>query len=160
MGTWDNSLPEPAAARSAQEMSMSSRSAERDRGAARPEGDDRPYTVVYDGDCNVCGRLVGVLEQMDKEQTLEIIPSSQPDVAARFPWIPGSAYGDSIQLVRRDDGRAWQGAAAIEQLLDVLPRGRLVSWVFSIPFARPLAERVYRSFAKNRHRLGCRVHGL
>lgn len=140
-------------------MKTRSRSAELDRGAALPDGDDRPYTVIYDGNCNVCGRLVGVLEQMDKEHALEIIPS-QPDAAARFPWIPESAYGDSIQVVRRDDGRTWQGAAAIEQLLDVLPKGRLMSWVFSIPFARPLTERFYRSFAKNRHRLGCRVHGL
>jgi predicted DCC family thiol-disulfide oxidoreductase YuxK len=30
--------------------------------------------------------------------------------------------------------------------------------VFSIPFARPLAERFYRWFARNRYRLGCGEH--
>lgn len=140
-------------------MTTGSRSVDHKGGDARAAADDRPYTVLYDGDCNVCGRLVGVLEQMDKEGALEIIPSRGPDAAARFPWIPESAYAESIQVIRRDDDRTWQGAAAIEQLLDVLPKGRLMSWIFSIPFARPIAEKLYRSFARNRYRLGCRIHG-
>ena len=32
------------------------------------------------------------------------------------------------------------------------------SWIFSIPFVRPLAERFYRWFARNRYRLGCGEH--
>ena len=55
-------------------------------------------------------------------------------------------------------GRTWQGAAAIEHILDVLPKGKLVSWIFSIPFVRPLAERFYRWFARNRYKLGCGDH--
>ena len=141
-------------------MSTTSRSADVGGGAAGAGENNRAYTVVYDGGCDVCGRLAGVLEEMDNDRVLEIIPSQHADVAARFPWIPESAYSESIQVIRRDDGRTWQGAAAIEQLLDVLPKGRLMSWIFSIPFARPVAERLYRSFAKHRHRLGCRVHGV
>jgi predicted DCC family thiol-disulfide oxidoreductase YuxK len=88
---------------------------------------------------------------------LEIVPSQAPGVHARFPWIPARAYSQSVQLIRRD-GRTWQGAAAIEQIIDQLPKGRLVTWVFSIPFVRPLAERFYRWFARNRYRLGCGEH--
>jgi predicted DCC family thiol-disulfide oxidoreductase YuxK len=46
----------------------------------------------------------------------------------------------------------------MEELLDALPRGWLISWVFHIPFARAVAERVYRWFARNRYRLGCADH--
>jgi len=53
---------------------------------------------------------------------------------------------------------ALQVAAAIEQLLDVLPKGKLLSWVFSIPFVRGLADRFYRWFARNRYKLGCGDH--
>ena len=121
-------------------------------------GEGRPYTVVYDGHCKVCGRLVGVLRTWDaRAKTLEIVPSQLPGLDTRFPWIPPAAYVESLQLVG-PGSKTWAGAAAIEQLLDVLPRGRWIAWVFSIPFARKLADRFYRWFARNRYRLGCGEH--
>jgi predicted DCC family thiol-disulfide oxidoreductase YuxK len=127
-----------------------------DQAEATP-GLGRPYTVVFDGDCKVCTRLSRVLRDWDRRRELEVVSSQQPGVMARFPWIPPRAYADALQLVAAD-GTTWQGAAAIEQLLDVLPRGRLISWVFSIPFVRTLADRFYRWFARNRYRLGCGAH--
>lgn len=118
----------------------------------------REYTVVYDGRCNVCSRIVAVLERRDTDKRLEIVSSGEPQVAHRFPWIPRAAYAESLQVIRTADNRTWQGAAAVELLLDVLPRGRFISWIFSIPFARPLAEKLYRAFARNRYRLGCKLH--
>ena len=121
-------------------------------------GMGRPYTVVYDGQCKVCGRVVKLLRKWDaRSGLLEIIPSQTPGLHARFPWIPARAYLESVQLVG-PGGQTWQGAAAVERLLDALPKGKLVTWVFSIPFARPLAERFYRWFARNRYRLGCGEH--
>jgi len=118
----------------------------------------REYTAVYDGSCNVCGRIVSVLERRDRDRRLEIVPSRDAAVAERFPWISPAAYAESLQVIRTADNRTWQGAAAVEQLLDVLPKGRFISWIFSIPFGRPLAEKLYRAFARNRYRLGCRLH--
>jgi predicted DCC family thiol-disulfide oxidoreductase YuxK len=117
------------------------------------------YTVVYDGDCEVCTRMVGVLARLDRDNQLEIVSSHSTGLPERFPWIPAQAYSESVQVVRTADGQTWRGAAAIEQLLDVLPKGRIVSWIFSIPAARPIAERLYRLFARNRYRLGCDRHG-
>ena len=130
---------------------------DRDAPAAAPASLGRPYTVVYDGDCKVCGRIVGLLRGWDRERILEIVSSQTPGVQARFPWIPARAYAESVQLVG-PGGRTWQGARAVEQILDLLPKGGLLTWVFSIPFARPLAERFYRWFARNRYRLGCGAH--
>lgn len=117
---------------------------------------NRAYTVVYDGQCKVCGRLANVLRKWGKKD-LEVVSSQTPGVHARFPWIPVRAYRESLQLVARN-GTTWQGAAAIEQLLSVLPRGRLIGWVFHIPFMRTLADRFYRWFARNRYKLGCGEH--
>jgi predicted DCC family thiol-disulfide oxidoreductase YuxK len=122
-----------------------------------PTGEGRAFTVVYDGDCKVCTRLVNGLRRWDRQHDLEIVSSQQPGVMARFAWIPPAAYADALQLVAAD-GATWQGAAAIERLLDVLPRGRLISWIFRVPFARAIADRVYRWFARNRYRLGCGAH--
>ena len=119
---------------------------------------DCRYTVIYDGHCKVCGRMVRVLAKWDGNRELEIIPSQTSGVRERFPWIPARAYVDSIQVIRTQDGRTWQAAAAIEELLKVLPRGRLISWLFKIPFVRPLVDRFYRWFARNRYRLGCGDH--
>jgi predicted DCC family thiol-disulfide oxidoreductase YuxK len=121
------------------------------------EGLGRPYTVVFDGDCKVCNRLVKVLRAWDRDNQLEIVSSQTRGVMARFPWIPARAYAEALQLVARN-GTTWQGAAAIEELLDILPRGRLLGWVFKIPFARTLIDRFYKWFARNRYRLGCGEH--
>ncbi len=121
------------------------------------QGLGRPYTVVFDGYCKVCGRVIGVLRNWDRDELLEMVPSQAPGVKARFPWIPERAYTESVQLIG-PNGTTWQGAAAVEQILRVLPHGRLVAWVFTIPFVRPLAERFYRWFARNRYRLGCGEH--
>ena len=118
----------------------------------------RPYTVVYDGHCNVCKRLVGILEKWDRNHELEVLPSQTPGLHARFPWIPAPAYLESVQVIENRDGRTSQGAAALERILDILPKGKLITWIFSIPFVRPLAERIYRWFARNRYRLGCGEH--
>ena len=117
----------------------------------------RLYTVIYDGNCKICTRLAGVLKRWDTRATFDVVPSQAPGVQARFPWIPPRAYRESLQLVSAS-GRTLQGAAAIERMLDLLPRGRWIAWVFSLPFARPLAERFYRWFARNRYQLGCGEH--
>ena len=121
-------------------------------------GTRRSYTVIYDGDCQVCGRIAKVLTKWDRDGELEIIPSQAQSVRERFPWIPSRAYAESLQVVRLSDGKTWQGGASLEQLLNVLPKGWVASWLFMIPFARPLAERFYRWFARNRFRMGCSDH--
>jgi predicted DCC family thiol-disulfide oxidoreductase YuxK len=118
---------------------------------------DSAYTIIYDGDCKVCQRLARRLAKWDQRGCFEIVPSQQSGVRARFPWIPARAYLESLQLVR-SDGRTWQGAAAIERITSVLPRGRWFAWIFRIPLVRPIAERLYRWFARNRYRLGCGEH--
>jgi predicted DCC family thiol-disulfide oxidoreductase YuxK len=118
----------------------------------------RRYTVVYDGDCRVCGRMVKLLRKWDRNHELEIISSQTSGVYARFPWIPLRAYVESMQVIRSSDGKTWQAAAGLEELLKVLPKGGLVSWLFRIPFARPVADKFYGWFARNRYRMGCGEH--
>ncbi len=121
-------------------------------------GEGRPYTVVYDGHCKVCGRIVGVLRVWDRHsRKLEIVPSQMPGLAERFPWIPPSRYLESLQVVGAG-GRTWERAAAVEQLIDVLPRGGLLAWVFALPGVRGATDVFYRWFARNRYRLGCGEH--
>jgi predicted DCC family thiol-disulfide oxidoreductase YuxK len=102
--------------------------------------------------------MVELLAKWDRKRELQIVPSQAPGVRARFPWIPERSYAESVQVIRNSDGKTWQAAAAIEELLKVMPKGKLISWLFKIPFARPLADRFYRWFARNRYRIGCSEH--
>jgi predicted DCC family thiol-disulfide oxidoreductase YuxK len=126
-------------------------------GADATRGLGRPYTCVYDGTCKVCTRLSKVLGKWDRHHQIEIVPSQASGILARFPWIPARAYGEALQLIG-PGGQTWSGAAAIEKLLDILPKGRLVAWIFKIPYVRVLADRFYRWFARNRYKLGCGEH--
>jgi len=126
-------------------------------GADASAGLGRPYTCVYDGMCNVCTRISHVLEKWDRHRQIEIVPSQASGVMARFPWIPAHAYVEALQLIG-PEGQTWSGAAAIEKLLDILPKGKLIAWIFRIPFVRPLANRFYNWFARNRYKLGCGEH--
>jgi predicted DCC family thiol-disulfide oxidoreductase YuxK len=124
---------------------------------AQVMGLGRPYTVVYDGTCKVCNRLVGLLRAWDRQQQLEVVPSQNTSVHARFPWIPPEAYAEAVQLIG-PGGRTWQGAAAIEELLQLLPLGGAFGWIFRIPYAGRLIDRFYRWFARHRYRFGCGKH--
>ena len=113
--------------------------------------------MVWDGTCKTCGRLVALLEKWDTGKQIETIPSQNTSVFSRFPWIPAGAYAEAVQLIG-PGGTTWQGAAAVEQLLNVLPHGGLLGWVFDIPYMGRLLDRFYRWFARNRYRFGCGEH--
>ncbi len=123
----------------------------------RPRVPPRDYTVIYDGSCNVCTRQAELLRKWDHEAKLTVIPSQGPGVQARFPWIPAEAFAESIQVIAAN-GRTFQGARAVEELVNVLPRWKWLAWIFRIPFIRPLAEKLYRWFARNRYKFGCGDH--
>ena len=115
------------------------------------------YTVVYDGTCRVCTRIAGVIREWDHNNEMDVVASQTPGVTDRFPWIPASAYAEALQMIG-PGRRTWQGADAVEQILRVLPKGRLFTWAYRIPFLRVLADRLYRWFARNRYRFGCSEH--
>ncbi len=120
-------------------------------------GSGRPYTVVFDGQCKVCGRLVKLLDKWDSKNVIETIPFQNTTVLDRFPWIPAPAYAEAMQLIG-PGGETWQGGYAIEKLLDILPFGGVFGWAFKVPFFGELFNRFYRWFARNRYKFGCGEH--
>lgn len=117
---------------------------------------DAPWVVIYDGACAVCTRTVNRLREWDRDARFEMVPYQADGVRERFPEITAEEFERSVQLIG-PEGR-FQGAAAVERILALVPRGRPLAWLFRIPLVRPIAERVYRLFARNRHRFGCGEH--
>lgn len=117
----------------------------------------RAYTLVYDGDCRFCVRSADLIASWDRGGAVELVPLQRGGLTQRFPWIPEGAYREAMQLIGPDN-ETWSGAAAAEQLVKILPGGRPLGCLFALPFARPVADRVYRLVARNRFRLGCGTH--
>lgn len=117
---------------------------------------DPPWTVVYDGNCTVCIRTVNRIRDWDRDARFELVAFQSPGVRERFPEISTEQFEASVQLIG-PEGR-FQGAAAVEKILSLLPKGRVLTWLFRIPLARPIAERLYHLFARHRHRFGCGEH--
>jgi predicted DCC family thiol-disulfide oxidoreductase YuxK len=106
----------------------------------------------------MCSRLARKLSDLDRRKTFEMIPSREEGIEARFPWIKPEDYDRALQLVRRADGKTWEGSAAVEEIVSQLRAGWLVSWMFAVPFGRRVADRLYRWVADHRRELGCGDH--
>jgi len=115
------------------------------------------YTLIFDGACGMCMRWMGRVRSWDTKEVFEYLPLQDPSIPERFPSLTREALEQAMHVVG-PDGRVWAGSAAVEKIVDLLPMGRWVSWIFALPFARPIADRVYRWVADNRSRLGCGEH--
>lgn len=116
------------------------------------------HVVIFDGGCGMCQRWVARLRRWDREGVLAFVPYQDPSVPQRFPWIPGPALAESVQVVA-PDGSTWEGAGAAERLARLLPGGRPLALLFRLPLVRRMADAVYRRVAARRHRAGCPAHG-
>jgi predicted DCC family thiol-disulfide oxidoreductase YuxK len=116
-----------------------------------------PYTVVYDGQCDVCIRMVNRLRDWDRDARFEMVAYQSDGVMGRFPDISEREFRESVQLIGAE-GVRWEGADAVEKILELVPRARPLAWLFRIPLARPIARRAYRTFSRNRSRFGCSDH--
>jgi predicted DCC family thiol-disulfide oxidoreductase YuxK len=124
---------------------------------AGPSSGGRPWTLVYDGTCNVCSRLARRVEHWDSRHVIQMLAWQNDTVPARFPGISRQEFAEAMYLIAAD-GRSWRGAAAARQLLAILPYGWLLGWLWGLPSFGALADRGYRVFARNRYRFGCGKH--
>lgn len=126
-----------------------------------------PLTMLYDGACPICRREVAFLARRDRAARLRFV-----DFAA--PGFDPQAWGQSQGFANFPDAATLDarihGVTASHEIvvgLDVFrlawravglgPLAAITGW----PLLRPLAERAYLAFARNRHglaRLFDRVH--
>ncbi|KPK63921.1 MAG: hypothetical protein AMS21_06470 [Gemmatimonas sp. SG8_38_2] len=110
------------------------------------------WTLIYDGQCRFCQRQVELALGFDVDGRIDAVPFQSAD-PERF-GVSRLAAEEAMHLVA-PTGTVWRGAAATREIVRLLPRIRLLAWLFHLPGAMLIAERVYRSVAKRRHRFGC-----
>jgi predicted DCC family thiol-disulfide oxidoreductase YuxK/uncharacterized membrane protein YphA (DoxX/SURF4 family) len=105
--------------------------------------------LVYDGECGFCKLWIHRWQCLTGE-SVDYLPSQDPQIAGRFPEIPRAAFDSSVQLIQ-PDGSVHNGAEAVFQSLAHSRDGR---WLLDLYRAFPLFARftewAYRIVANHR----------
>jgi predicted DCC family thiol-disulfide oxidoreductase YuxK len=110
------------------------------------------YTVIYDGNCNLCSNLVQLLERLDRGERFRYLPMQDQAGLARYGVTPEDCEAGMILIDDTQPDRRWQGTAAAEEIAQLLPMGAAVIQVYrGIPGMTQLGDRVYEQVRDNRY---------
>jgi len=126
-----------------------------------------PFRILIDGDCPLCKHEARLLSRLDRGRgRLELEDISEPGFdATRYGTTQEAVMGHIHGVL--PDGRLVTGVEVFRRAYAAVGWGWLLGWT-RWPIARPIADAVYRLFAKYRLRLtgrtgcdagSCRVGG-
>lgn len=113
--------------------------------------------ALYDGDCRVCTQGARQLRRWVTAQQAQLVSFRDEGVLGRFPGLTLEQCELAMQVVRKD-GRVFEGAEAIVQVLRHRAIGKLAH-AYYVPGLRQLADAIYRSIAKRRFQIAGRTGG-
>ena len=113
-----------------------------------------PYTVIYDGKCNLCVTLVQLLESLDKGDRFQYIPMQDPENLQRWNVTPQDCELGMILIDAEAPERRWQGSDAAEEIGQLFPLGNLfVAAYRALPGLKWSGDRIYEQVRDNRYTL-------
>jgi predicted DCC family thiol-disulfide oxidoreductase YuxK len=113
-------------------------------------------TVLYDGDCGVCGETVRQLRRWDRESRFEFLPFQTAPSSGRSTLerlVASGQLGDGLYVVDETTGRIVSGGHAALAILEALPGGWLLRPWAMLPTTGLAADIVYRVASRHRDRL-------
>ena len=119
-----------------------------------------PYTVIYDGKCNLCVTLVQLLESLDKGDRFQYIPMQDLESLQRWNVTPQDCELGMILIDAAAPERRWQGSDAAEEIGQLFPLGNLFIAAYrALPGLKWSGDRIYEQVRDNRYTLfGQRNH--
>lgn len=112
------------------------------------------YTVIYDGQCNLCSNLVQLLETLDKGDRFQYLPMQDQAGLDRYKITAQDCEMGMILIDNDHLDRRWQGSAAAEEIGRILPFGAVFVTAYrSLPGVKWLGDRVYEQVRDNRYSL-------
>ncbi len=110
------------------------------------------YTVIYDGECNLCSNLVQVLEKLDQGRQFRYVPMQDQQILEQWGISAAECELGMILISDSDPQQRWQGSAAAEEIGRRLPAGDLFIQAYrSIPGLKPLGDRSYEQIRDHRY---------
>lgn len=118
------------------------------------------YTVVYDGNCNLCVTLVRLLEQLDQGQQFAYVPMQDAAQLAQWDISPDDCEQGMLLIDGSNPDVRWQGSDAAERIGQLLPAGNgFVQLYRSLPGLKSAGDRLYTYVRDHRYALfGKRKH--
>ncbi|MBD2327387.1 DCC1-like thiol-disulfide oxidoreductase family protein [Alkalinema sp. FACHB-956] len=110
------------------------------------------YTVIYDGNCNLCSNLVQLLETLDRGQQFQYIPMQAEEALASYGVTAVDCEQGMMLIHPTDPSQRWQGSAAAEEIGRLLPLGAIfVAAYRALPGAKFLGDRAYLQIRDHRY---------
>lgn len=109
--------------------------------------------LIYDDDCEFCRRWARRFRRWTRNDGLLLVPL-QHDGAAEMSGRSRPELLAAMHVIT-PGGAVVAGAAAVREILHLVPGGWLPRMVFRLPGAMRIADRTYGWVAARRQRLGC-----
>jgi predicted DCC family thiol-disulfide oxidoreductase YuxK len=105
--------------------------------------------MVFDGDCRFCGLWIRRWRQLTAD-TVDYLPSQDPQVVAQFPEIPRELFQTAVVLIE-PDGNVISGAEAVFRGMAKNPK---IQWPLHIyessPVISQITDSAYKFVARHR----------
>lgn len=112
------------------------------------------YSVIYDGDCNLCTTLVQWLEWFDRGRRFSYTPMQDIETLKRFDITAEDCELGMLLIDDSNPSNRWQGSDAAEEIGHLLPVGALFVAIYrSLPGLKRSGDRFYIFIRDNRYRL-------
>lgn len=116
------------------------------------------YTVIFDGNCNLCVTLVQLLEKLDRGQQFAYVPMQDEATLAEFDVTAEDCEMGMILIAPQpetgDPADRWQGSDAAEEIGRLLPMGAVFVQAYrALPGAKKGGDRAYEYVRDNRYSL-------
>lgn len=133
-----------------------------------PDPDDLNSSdvIIYDGQCNFCGKQVRRVRSLDwRGDRLSFISLHDPRVAERYPDLSYDQLMEQMYVIDRR-GKRHGGADAVRYLSRRLPLLWVIAPILHLPGTANLWRWAYRQVAKRRYKLAgkscdgdaCQIH--
>jgi len=114
------------------------------------ESQQEKVTVLFDGYCNLCSRLIDFIIAHDRNHDLALVPlQSEKGMELQDEFQSAQSVPESIVLI--ENGRSYYKSTAALKILRKLRTPFKILLVFSI-LPRPLRDVVYEFVARKRYR--------
>lgn len=120
------------------------------------------HTLLYDGQCGICGKFIGWLQQQPADPTIRCLPQQQ---AAEDPAFAGINFNTDDQgrpseiVLIEIDGTIYRDTDAYLRLLAMFPKTQALAKQLSRPSMRPWVRRAAHAVVNHRDGLS-RLLGL
>ncbi|MGM3307064.1 thiol-disulfide oxidoreductase DCC family protein [Anabaena sp. WFMT] len=112
------------------------------------------YSVIYDGQCNLCVTLVQLLETLDKGKLFRYVSMQDEQMLSQWGITAQDCEQGMILIDNNDPSKRWQGSNAAEEIGRLLPLGSLFVEAYrALPGMKWAGDRFYEQIRDNRYTL-------